>query len=83
MNKKSCFVLVATFLINGFLASCGPTQAELDSQATKIVADIFATQTAQSPPQTQTPTVSPTSTITPSSTPIPPTARERGLGFRP
>lgn len=51
------------------LVSCGPSQAELDAQATAVAASIFATQTAQAP--TSTPTFTPTSTSTPTLTPTP------------
>lgn len=53
-----------------FLVACGPSQAELDAQATAIAADIFATQTAQAPTITPTPEL-PTATPTPTETPPP------------
>lgn len=67
MNKKARFALVLSLLVCGILVSCGPSQAELDSQATKTVAEIFATQTARVPTQTQTqaPTLTPPPTIYP------------------
>jgi hypothetical protein len=57
------------------LGACGPSQAELDDQATKIAAEIFATQTAEAPPPTDTPTPEPpTDTpVPPTDTPVPPT----------
>ena len=63
--------ILVSLWISAILVSCGPSQAELDTQATKIAADIFATQTAEAP--TPTPTFMPTSTptFTPTSTPTP------------
>jgi hypothetical protein len=57
-----------------FVVACGPTQAELDAQATAIAADSFATQTAEAPTVTPTPvppTATPTSTPTVTPTPQP------------
>lgn len=51
------------------VAACGPSQADLDAQATKVAAAIFATPTAQAPTATSTPM--PTDTPTPSPTPTP------------
>lgn len=50
------------------LIGCGPSQAEMDAQATSIASDIFATQTAEMPTATQTP-VPPTPTLTLQATP--------------
>lgn len=62
---------VAFLCICVVLTSCGPSQAELDAQATSIVAGVFATLTAEAPsiapPADDTPP--PTSTSTPASTP--------------
>lgn len=59
MEKRMSFVLIC-LLTSAILVACGP------SQATKIAADIFATQTAEAP--TPTPTFTPTSTPTPTPT---------------
>jgi hypothetical protein len=59
--------MAALLVLVGFLVSCGPSQAELDTQATAVAANIFATQTAQAP--TSTPTSTPTPTKTPTATP--------------
>lgn len=70
MHLKASFALVC--IVAGIsLAACGPSQAELDAQATKVAADIFATQTAEAPPPTPTPTLTPTPTETPTPTPVP------------
>lgn len=60
-------VVLACLLAGAVLAACGPSQAELDAQATEIAASIFGTQTAEAPTSTFTPT--PTPTFTPTSTP--------------
>ena len=76
MEKKVLFVLVC-LLIGALLVACGPSQAELDAQATKVAADVFATETAEAPTRTPIPTLTPTptatltSTLTPTSTPTP------------
>jgi len=68
MENRSSLMLVV--LLSAILvAACGPSQAELDAQETKVAAAIFATQTAQAP--TATPTPTPTDTPTPSPTPTP------------
>ena len=74
MKGKTLFVLVC-LLISAILVACGPSQAEHVAQATKIAADIFATQTAEAPTPTPTP-LPPTPTPTPlppTPTPVPPT----------
>ncbi|MCK5635064.1 MAG: hypothetical protein KAI06_08250 [Anaerolineales bacterium] len=60
-------------LICGLLISCGPSQAQLDTNATEVAKDIFQTLTAEVPPPTKTsvPTSTPTKTPTPTSTPRP------------
>lgn len=67
----SCVAIVVT------LAGCGPSQAELDAEATQIAADTAATQTAEAPTPTNTitPTFTPmpTETPMPTNTPVPPT----------
>lgn len=83
MGKKATFVLMC-LLTSVILVACGPSQAELDAQATKIAADIFATQTAEAP--TPTPTVPPTNTPTPmpmspTATSMPPTATPTFAGI--
>lgn len=61
------------FLLAAVMVACAPSQAELDAQATKIVAAAFATQTAEAPTftptATDTPTPSPTPTAEPTETP--------------
>lgn len=69
---------MALVLLTGvILTTCGPSQAELDAQATEVAAIIFATQTAEAPTLTPTPTLTstPTPTLPPTATPtpIPPT----------
>ncbi len=83
MNKKTSRILVYLLLMGVILSACGPSQAELDAQATQSAADAFATQTAEAPTPTPTPTVTltptptftptpvPTDTPTPTATPIP------------
>jgi hypothetical protein len=66
MKKKEVFVLTC-LLTSAILVTCGPSQAERDAQATKIAADIFATQTAEAPTPTPLP---PTSIHTPEPTGI-------------
>ena len=67
---KVGFVVVAISL---FVSACGPSQAELDTQATQAAENIYASQTAAAPTATATSTASPTSTSTPppTSTPTP------------
>jgi len=65
--RKGLWILTLMALV---LCACGPSQAELDSTATKVAADIFATQTAEAPTATFTP--EPTDTPTP--TELPPAA---------
>jgi len=69
MRTIKISLLLATCM---FMVACGPSQAELDAQATAIAADSFATQTAEAPTVTPTPvppTATPTST--PTRTPVP------------
>jgi len=78
MEKRVRFVLIC-LLTSAILVACGPSQAERDAQATKIAADIFATQTVEAPTPMPTSTLTsispPTLTLTPTSTvtPVPPT----------
>jgi hypothetical protein len=68
---KYQFIIVALCL---FISACGPSKAELDAQATKVVEDYYATLTAAptaTATSTPTPTLTPTPTSTPSPTPIP------------
>lgn len=60
-------LLMASFI----LSACGPSQAALDSTATKVAADIFGSQTASAPTATSTYTPSPTVTLTPTPTSTP------------
>ncbi len=48
-------LLACLCIVLPFLSACAPSQAELDSIATRVAAEIFATQTA-APPPTFTPT---------------------------
>ena len=69
---KAAFVLVC-LLMGIILAACGLSQAELDVQATRVAADIFATLTAGAPTltPTRTPTATPTAAPAPTETPTP------------
>jgi hypothetical protein len=66
MMKREIYVYMLIVLAT-ILAACGPSEAELNSTATQVAADIFATQTALAPTATQT--FTPTPTVTPSPTP--------------
>lgn len=74
MNNRTFWIL-AGLLLAFFLASCGPSQAEINATDTQVARDVFATQTAAAPPPTatptDTPTPEPTSTPTPTDTPAP------------
>ena len=70
MNKKVFSVLIYLLAVI-ILAACGPSQAELDAQATQVAADLSATQTAEAPTPTPTPTVTSTNTPTATHTPLP------------
>jgi hypothetical protein len=72
MQWRISFVLICLLMVTG-LAACGPSQAELDAEATKVAAEIFATQTAEAPTPTPPPTATATPTPTFTPTPIPPT----------
>lgn len=69
--KRKAYLSLIWLLVSVILGACSPSQAELDSQATKIAAEVFATQTAEAPPPTNTPTATP---VPPTVTPVPPTA---------
>jgi YVTN family beta-propeller protein len=71
MKPPKLFVLVTGLMLFILVPACAPSQAELDATATRVAANIFATQTAQAP--TITPTSAPTSapTATPTTTPTP------------
>lgn len=63
MQKRIFYVsLFLVFCI--ILAACGPAQAELNEQATKLAASIAQTQTAQAPTSTTQPTKTPKPTLT-------------------
>lgn len=70
MGNRITSILMC-LLISAVLFACGPSQAELDAQATKFAANIFATQTAAAPTPTNTPAPSPTPTDTPKPTSTP------------
>ncbi len=69
--RKSRILCSIVLLMNVVLASCGPSQAELDAEATKIAADTYATQTAEATANTPLPTSTPTNTPTAEPTAIP------------
>jgi hypothetical protein len=69
--KKRVHIAFLYLYLGITLISCGPSQAELDRQATEIAASIFATQTAEAPTPTPTFTPTPTHTPTPTSPPLP------------
>jgi hypothetical protein len=69
--KTRIIRFILLLLTCAILTACGPSQAEMDVTATKVAADIFATQTAEAPTATLTFTPSPTSTPTPTATPTP------------
>jgi ABC-type transport system substrate-binding protein len=88
LEKKKVFTMkkyvrstVVFLCICIVLASCGPSQAHLDAQATSIVAGVFETLTAEAPTiapsliETQLPTLTSTPASTPTatltSTPLP------------
>jgi SH3-like domain-containing protein len=76
MKTRRVLNLLA-LLTSGALSACGPSQAELNATATRIAANVFATQTAvaptatSTPTETSTPTRTPTPTHTPTRTPTP------------
>ncbi len=68
---NSKYLIPLVLLIALLMGACSPSQAELDAQATKIAADVFATQTAAAPTATPTPEATATFTPTPTDTPTP------------
>jgi len=70
MKQQKLFVSLC-LLASIILTACGPSQTELDAQATEITAHIFATQTAKAPTPTMVHTPVPTHTSTPTRTPTP------------
>jgi len=69
MKTRVVSTLAWTLLSAVLGSSCGISQEQLDQQATEIVSNIFATQTAAAPTSTLTPTSTPTTTATPTDTP--------------
>lgn len=67
MEKKARIIRLC-LLIGVILAACGPSQAERNVLATKMAANTFATQTAETPILMLMPTD--TSAITPTRTPV-------------
>jgi hypothetical protein len=70
-NVMYRLIVVAICLL---ISACGPSQAKQDAQATQIINDFYATQTAAptaTATSTPTPTLTPTATQMPSPTPIP------------
>jgi hypothetical protein len=70
MFKKNTTILL-TISVFFLLAACGPSQADLDATATKVMADEFARQTAEAPTATPLPTDAPNPTDTPVPTDTP------------
>ena len=73
--QKNTLSIIVTLLLGLFVGACRPSQADLDSQATQVAANVFATQTAEAPAATPTPeptaTPEPVPTATPTFTPTP------------
>ena len=82
MKKKVVSYIVVCLLIGAILVACGPSQAELEAQATQVAAGLSATQTAAGP----TPTSTATATLVTNCHvnihchPHPPTERHKYLG---
>jgi hypothetical protein len=78
MNKM-VRILMTCITIVLVLNGCGPSQEELDAQATETAVAHYATQTAEAPTPTPTPTPTntptPTPTLTPTPTPTPVSAQ--------
>jgi len=76
MNTKKLVIFVGLLIIGLYLTGCGPLPAEWDAEATPVVANLAAIQTAEAPTATSSPThVPPTNTPqppTPTDTPAPP-----------
>ncbi len=68
--EKTGFFLLVCLLTCTVLAACGPSQAELDAQATRVAADVFATQTAEAMAAISVPTDTPAPLAKPTSTPL-------------
>ena len=71
---KIRLLIIVTFLFASVVSSaCGPSQTELDAQATSIVAGVFAALTAEAPTLAPSPsdTPGPTSTSPPTLIPTP------------
>ncbi|MGD9050078.1 MAG: LppX_LprAFG lipoprotein, partial [Anaerolineae bacterium] len=71
MRHNWWLAATALMILGLVVTACGPSQAELDAQATEIAAGIFATQTAEAPTDTPAPTPTFTPTSTPTVTPMP------------
>lgn len=69
--KRAARPFVVLLLAAAGSAACGPSQAELDAQATEVAQIIFATQTAEAPTATPTSTATPEPTATPIPTETP------------
>lgn len=88
MNKiltSNRLLVIILLVLICLLASCGPSQAELDAKTTAVAASFFATQTAEAPTATPTP-VPPTAIPTQTLSLIPGidepvTLEERGIEF--
>jgi len=75
MSKRWIVMLFVVCLLAALACSCGPSQAELDPEATEIAASFFATETALASMQavvSATDTPLPTHTPVPTDTPVPP-----------
>ena len=74
MSKKRGLSILAVLMClstSATLVACGPSQAKRDALATEIVAEHYATQTAEASRFTPTFTPTPTHTPTPAHTPTP------------
>ena len=69
--KKTIPVLICWLLVVAVTACTSFSESQRNAEATKIAAEIFATQTAQAPTATPTWTPTPTATPTPTLTPTP------------
>lgn len=69
--RNASFTIMILLSIVVLISACGPSQAELDTTATQMTANNFASQTAQAPTVTSTPPPSLTPTTTPTIAPTP------------
>jgi hypothetical protein len=69
MNRNIFSLFTLLIIMTLMLASCGPSQDEIEATATQQAANDHATQTANAPTATLTSTLTPTPTETPTPTP--------------